>query len=397
MTISRVGGVFFTAVTTVNGVTRERSEYLGGANVQDPPAYICYTNNIATSGSQMYFYNMTGQTSTFGFSTRVTVPVSFPLMSVQGVDITYDNQLIAFGGLTTPRLAMFNLTGGTSPFSSLLTNPSNIGTEVTVGVTKNRFSPLATAITLPCNGTNCLVSYTVTGTTSNPPLGSKLTNPASLPTSVTGCQCCNWHPNGNYLVVGATASGDDGMVVYPVSGSPLAYGTKISISTSGGDFRSVIFSAKGDLLAGGTTGTNTPTVNFFIFPWITNNVGTRISNPIVFSVTTSVAISSDQKYIALGSNVSPFLRVYNWSGSDTSNYSFGSQITITQTAPAGTVREIKWFGVNDRYLIMTSDVAPKANVYIWGANGTAGNTAYKLSDPSVLIANTALDVVPSFA
>ena len=396
MTISKVGGVFFTAVTTVNGVTRERSEYLGGANVQNPPAYACWANNDTTAGEGFNLYNMTGQTETYGFGTRIAVPGSFNISYSQGVDFHPSNNILALGGISLPRLNMYSLTGGTSPLGTLLTNPSDITTVVTSFVNKLRFSPDGNVLTIPIAGTDCFASYNVTGSTSNPPLGTKLSNPASFPTSVTSCLCCGWHPNSNYLVIGATVPVTDGITIYPVSGSPLAYGTKISVSTAG-DFRDVKFSPKGDMLVGASTTTNTPVATVCIFPWTGSGVGTRYTNPITFGTAASAAFSSDQKYVVIAFNTSPTLRFYNWTGSTTSDYGFGTAITITATLPGTNPRIIKWFGNNDRYIFTAGDTTPKANVYVWGANGVSGNIAYKLALPAQPPTRTSLDLANSFA
>lgn len=384
MTISKIGNVFFTAVTTVNGVTRERSEYLGGANVQNPPIYACYTNNDRTVGNQFYFFNVTGQTNNFGFSTRVNVPSTFAGTTF-GTAMYPTNNFIAFTSSDTPgRLKLLKLTGGTSPFAGLLTTPTNIDTDISGTGYWLRFNPQGTVLTIPYvqpSGTNCFKSYNVSGATSDPPLGTILTNPGSFPTSNTRCLCCGWHPNGNYLAVGATTTATDGIAIYPVSGSPLAYGTKISVS-SAGDFRTVIFSPKGDMLLAATTDTNSPVATIQIYPWNNGSVGTRYTNPTTFVTAHSIAMSSDQKYVMIGLAASTYLRAYNWSGSTTSDYGYGSEITITITKPNSTVRNLKWFGVNDRYIIIAagaSSTGARAGIYVWGANGASGNIAYSLA------------------
>ena len=398
MTISKIGGVFFTAITTVNSVTRERSEYLGGANVQNPPAYICWANNDTTVGEGFNLYNMTGQTGTFGFSTRIAVPGSFNINYTQGIDFHPSNSILALGGLSSPRLNMYSLTGGTSPLGTLLTNPSDITTVITSTVNKLRFSPDGSVLTIPIADSNCFASYNVTGSTSNPPLGTKLSNPGSFPTSATFCLCCGWHPDSNYLAIGATSATNDGALnIYPVSGSPLAYGTKIVIDTSGGDFRDVKFSPKGDMLIASTTTTNTPVATVCIFPWTGNGVGTRYINPTTFITSVSAAFSSDQKYVALAFNSPPVFRIYNWTGSNNADYGFGTEITLTTTLPGTNPRIIKWFGINDRYIITAGDTTPKANVYVWGANGVSGNIAYKLALPAQEPTRTSLDLANSFA
>ena len=380
MTISRVGGVFFTAVTTVNGVTRESSEYLGGANVQDPPTYVCFTNNDRTVGAQFYFYNMTGQTSTFNYSTRVSVPSSYSGTTI-GVTFSRDNKILAFSSTDTPYLRMHGLTGGTSPFSTLLTNPTNVATDLAGTTFYLSFNPTDTALAIPVGAANCLETYNVTGTTSNPPLGTKLSDPGSGFNGVTRCIGCGWHPNGDYLVIGGLNSGAGSIMVFPVTGSPLGYGTRINVVTTSSDFRQTIFSPKGDMVAGATISPGSPTVQ--IFPWTGTGVGTRYTNPITFANATAINFSSDQKYVAIGLNASPWLRVYNWTGSTTSDYGFGSQITLPLTLPNKIVREIRWFGINDRYLMMCggSTGTDTVNIYIWGASGTTGNMVYRIAQP----------------
>jgi len=391
MTISKIGGVFFTAITTTNNVSRERSEYVGGTNVQTPPSYICFSHEIATAGSQVNMYNMTGQSASFGFASRVTVPATFPLVATVGVNYHPSGELIAFGSTTlaTP-LVMYQLTGGTSPFGSLRTNPSGL---LSAQYYYLRFRNSGNALAIPTNNaTTRFLTYNVTGATSSAPLGSKLTDP-TFPTNTTRSLGLGWHPNDQYLAVASTSTTQDALSVYPVSGSPLAYGTRISTpSAFFGDCRNAGFSPKGDMVFVTSVAQVGVTDYIKIYPWSGNGMGTAYSLGAINIATHSIFFSSDQKYLAfLPQSSSPYLRIYNWSGTSYNDYGIGTQITLSQTLPAGGSRHGAWFGINDRYIMIGSDVAPRIHVYTWGIN-QSGNMYSKLSDPATMPSSNSQDV-----
>ena len=193
---------------------------------------------------------------------------------------------------------------------------------------------------------------------------TKLTDPATLPGAAT-IPCIAFSPDGQFMSLG-TGDGD-GYLLYYISGTTFTAVTGTTPPLVGGA-EGTAFSPDSELVA--FAHATTPFVRIMYRDAAPHSAATNwtaLSNPADLPAgnANSVAFSSDGQLMAVGHATSPFVTIYQVSGT-------GSGTTLTKLANPSSLPAAEVFGVafshDGRYLACAHGTSPFCTVY--EINGT---------------------------
>lgn len=218
---------------------------------------------------------------------------------------------------------------------------------------------------------------------SQSPKGRKIPDSAFSTLPLNNARCAVWSPSGRYLAVGH--NGGTFLSVYYFDGtnftkltSPASLPTAVVMA--------IEWSPKEDFFI--TVEYATPFFSIYNFdtssgsPVITRNTTTTGTSVYTSNGSTpiDVSLSSNGKYLAVAQFTSPYIRVWNMSGS------LSTALADPTQTPGSAARSCAW-SPNGRYLAVTSLSSPYVTVYNF--NGT---TLTKLSVQPDLPPDTAYGV-----
>jgi WD40 repeat protein len=235
-------------------------------------------------------------------------------------------------------------------------------TPPTSAPTSVRWSPEGDYLALSLTSTPFVFAYPFT----DAGFGAKIADPATLPTGLG--QEVAWSPDGNFI--GIAHNTTPGVSVYPWTG---VFGVKIvNPATVPVDGYSLSWSHDGNTLV--VSGLGTPFI--FAYPW-DGTFGTKYADPAVLAPSNSfaVAFSRDDKHIAMGHNLAPFIAVWPFSSAG-----FGTKIEDPTPLPAppsstGTPGTIEW-SPNGDYIGVGMTSSPVIAIYEWNPTSTDKRVEY---------------------
>jgi hypothetical protein len=296
---------------------------------------------------------------TTGFGVKYANPASLPAGYGQGVDFRPGNGVVIEATGVTPFVEAWPWNAGFgTKYSNPATLPAGLGNYVKFSGTGNDVavahsnSPYVSAYpwssgfgakyanpaTLPTGnawglnwttdsasiGMGHSTSPFVTAYPWSAGFGTKYANPATLPTATGGD--VSWRTTNNYVGVKGTTAGGQGFNVYAWS---AGFGTKVTdAATNFAVVDDIEFSPNGSYFAAATTAS--PYIN--VWNWSGTGFGTKIANPATLPTGSGYgcAWSSSGNSIACAHDTSPFVTVYPFTTS------FGTKFANPATLPTGT-------------------------------------------------------------
>lgn len=335
---------------------------------------------------------------------NLTAPFDVQPTNRQGVNSCVfspnDEYYVHLLGTTSPYFFIYKRNGNVF---NKLNNPATLPTGSSFGCS---WSPDSTYLVINHNISPYITIYKRSGDTF-----TKLANPATLPDAYSSGS--GWSSDGNYLAIsGGFTSPAGRFFVYKRSGDTFTPIANPATLPSVGDARTVKFSTNDSFVAvasavtpyiffysfNKSTDTLTKLVNPTILPtsevysvdWLNDEVcavgyassfirfykynGTKFEED--FNLNTGLAAiysltySKNKNYFAVGSDASPYLRVYSRSGSTYTALSTPASI------PLGSGRGVS-FGVNDNFLGVAHANSPYAQMYTF--DGTTLTNLTKLN------------------
>jgi hypothetical protein len=222
--------------------------------------------------------------------TKLANPSFLPTNTAFSCDWSPDSRFLAVGQLLTPFVNIYERIGSNFvklPNPPIL--PAGNGREVS-------FSPNGRFLAVAHLSFPNLTIYEIIGNSF-----VKLPDPVSLPTS--NSFTLSWSPSGNYLAV----AGNVTLVVYKVVGNTF---NRIYSISPGDNCRRVFWSKDEKYL--GLVLFGFPSIRFYILDNDIITPASDIPNLNLFEIY-GASFSNDNRFLALGSTFSPFIRMYDTS------------------------------------------------------------------------------------
>jgi 6-phosphogluconolactonase (cycloisomerase 2 family) len=302
-------------------------------------------SNLSTA-PQIFIYKKNGN----NFN-KLSNPVTLPVGTAYGTAWTSDDLYLAIASSASPRIQIYKRSDDTF---TKLSNPATLPSSSAIDCD---FSSDNTYLAVTGQMTGLMIVYKRSGDTF-----TALTNPTITPLG-TSAEAVKFSLDTNYLAIGSNAS-------------PFIQ----------------VYSRSGDVFTKLTNPTTLPSDPVYAIDWIDNNtfvMSANSSTTRVYSfdsvsgtfqqvqtivntgtVTYSMSLSNDKNYLALGINVSPFLKIYS------RNSLTFTALSNSESLPLGSVRGIS-FNPTNNFLITSHGNAPYIQAYTF--DGTTLTNLTKLN------------------
>jgi WD40 repeat protein len=261
-----------------------------------------------------------------GFGNKYSNPVTLPPNYAFAVKFNPTGNAIAVSHQGAPFITVYRWS--IAGFGTKFTNPSILPPSTVYDVA---FSPDNTTIAVTHDDSPYVSAYAW----SNTGFGNKFANPATLPAG--GALRVKFNPSSTAIVV-TNNSGGTGifMTGYPWSSS--GFGTRFSNPEESVYVRRALsFNNKGDIVI---TGDDNSTVTFTSFnpSGFAGQIGS--TGPLGMSQITDVSTSPNDNNLAITGSISPYIRVYPFSGTN-----LGSPFANPATLPPSAAKSLKFLEV----------------------------------------------------
>lgn len=306
-----------------------------------------YTENSATSNAHMQY--------PWSNPAKLSDPSTLPTDDGYGCAWSPSGEFLCVSHATSPFFSIYQRSGVNFV---KLANPGTLPTGTGEGCA---WSPNGEFLAIASTATPYIIIYQ-----RNVSTFTKLTDPVTLPTGTV--RSCVWSPNGELLVVGHDTS--PYISIYQRSGTTF---TKLSnpASLPDGGAGECSFSPSGDMFATSIrTGLG---LNCVAIYQVQGNVFTKLVGAITdIAQANACAFSPDGRYLAVGTDVSPYLFLYERSGTTF------TRLPDPSGVPTSEVFSVAW-SASGGLLAYGTVSSPRIGIF-----SVSGGVFTKLSNPSVL-------------
>ena len=302
-------------------------------------------------------WNSTDDLTTAGL---VTISDSLPGRGT-GVSFSSDNNYMFVSHMTTPFISIYERNDDTFTKMADLTDlPTGNGYDIDI-TDDNAYLAVGVYGTSPY-----IAIYKRNGTTFD-----KLPDPVDIP--IAGALCVEFSHSGIYLAVGVESL-TKGLVIYKRSGDTF---TKLADPTSINTyFQDLVFSSDDRYLIVAANDLKVYIRSGDVFSFSAVSIDVQPPGSCY-----SVDFTSDDTYLAVGTQSSPFINIYSRAG-DTF-----TKLTDPDILPTGGIVNALQFSNSDDYLVTTQNTTPFVNIYEHNLGALT-----KLPSPTVLPAGWGYDV-----
>ncbi len=318
-------------------------------------------NDLAIAHSTTPFITTYPWSETTGFGVKYANPASLPSGNGNGVDFRPGNGVIIQAGQTTPFVEAWSWSAG---FGTKFSNPGTLPTGAGQYV---KFSGTGNDVAVAHTNSPYISVYPWSSG-----FGTKYADPATLPTG--NAWGLNWTTTSDAIAVGHSTS--PFVTAYPWSaGFGTKYTNPVTLpTTTGGD---VSWRTTNNYVGvkGGTAGGQ----GFNVYAW-SAGFGAKVTDAATNVAGDDIELSPNGSYFAATGGASPYINVWNWSGT-----AFGSKIANPATLPTGAGYGLAWSAAGSS-IACAHGTTPFVSVYPFTTSfGT------KFADPATLPTGTALD------